>query len=150
MENTNSQQPLHYNILISINSLILLTFAKSVQTGPGANPASCTMGTGSFPGVKSGRGVTLTPHPLLVLWSRKSRAIPLLPLQAVRPVQSLSACTRVHFTFTLQASTEVTDVHITEHCTNLFVSHICTHSSHVCISSNYVCWLVPVLWLTIM
>ena len=32
-----------------------------VQTGPGAHPASCTMGTGSFPGVKSGRGVTLTP-----------------------------------------------------------------------------------------
>jgi hypothetical protein len=24
------------------------------------------MGTGSFPGVESGRGVTLTPHPLLV------------------------------------------------------------------------------------
>jgi len=24
------------------------------------------MGTGSFPGVKSGQGVTLTPHPLLV------------------------------------------------------------------------------------
>ena len=31
------------------------------------------------PGVKSGRGVTLTSHPLLVLWSRKSRAIPVLP-----------------------------------------------------------------------
>ena len=30
------------------------------------------------------------------------RAIPLLSLWAVRPVQSLSACTRVHFTFTLQ------------------------------------------------
>ena len=29
-----------------------------------------------------------------------SRAIPLLPLWAVQPVQSLSACTRVHFTFT--------------------------------------------------
>jgi hypothetical protein len=29
----------------------------------GAHPASCTMGTGSFPGVESGRGVTLTPHP---------------------------------------------------------------------------------------
>jgi hypothetical protein len=27
-----------------------------------------------------------------------SRAIPLLPLWAVQPVQSLSACTRVHFT----------------------------------------------------
>ena len=30
-----------------------------------------------------------------------SRAIPLLPLWAVQPVQSLSACTRVHFTFTI-------------------------------------------------
>jgi len=28
-----------------------------------------------------------------------STAIPLPPLRAVRPVQSLSACTRVHFTF---------------------------------------------------
>jgi hypothetical protein len=25
-------------------------FSASVQTGPGAHPASCTMGTGSFPG----------------------------------------------------------------------------------------------------
>ena len=38
-------------------------FSAPVQTGPGAHPASCTMGTLSFPGVKSGRGVTLTPHP---------------------------------------------------------------------------------------
>ena len=44
--------------------------------------------------------MTLTLHPLLLPWSRKSRAIPLLPLWAVRPVQGLSACTRVHFTFT--------------------------------------------------
>jgi len=43
-------------------------FSTPVQTGPGARPASCTMSTGSFPGVKSGRGVTLTPHSLLVLW----------------------------------------------------------------------------------
>ena len=49
-----------------------------VQTGPGANPASCKRGTFSFPGVKCGRGVLLTPHLLLVLWSWKSRAI-LLP-----------------------------------------------------------------------
>ena len=72
-------------------------FSTLVQTGPRAHPASCTTGTGSFPGVKSGRGVTLTFHPLLVPLSRKGRAIPLLPLWAVRPVQSLSACTRVHF-----------------------------------------------------
>ena len=70
-------------------------FCAHVQTGCGAHPASCTMGTGSFPGVKI---VTLTPHPLLVPWSRKSRAIPLLHLLVARPVQSLSACTRVHFT----------------------------------------------------
>ena len=50
-----------------------------VQTGPGNHPASCTMGTGSFPGVKCGRGVTLTPHSLLAPRSWKSRAIPLPP-----------------------------------------------------------------------
>jgi len=71
-------------------------FSAPVQTGPGPYPASCTMGTGSFRGVKSGRGVTLTPHLLLVPCSRKGRAIPLLPLWAVRTVQSFSACTRVH------------------------------------------------------
>ena len=48
-----------------------------VQTGPGAHPASCKMGTGSFPGFKCGRGVLLTTHPLLVPRSWKSRAVPL-------------------------------------------------------------------------
>ena len=42
----------------------------------------------------------LTPHHLHVLWSWKGRSIPLLPLWTIQPVQSLSACTRVHFTFT--------------------------------------------------
>jgi len=41
-------------------------FSAPVHTGPGVHPASCTMGTGSLPGVKSGRGVTLTPHPFLL------------------------------------------------------------------------------------
>ena len=53
-----------------------------VQTGPEAHPASCKMGTGSFPGVKCGRGVLLTIHPLLVQRSWKSRAIPLPTLWA--------------------------------------------------------------------
>ena len=44
---------------------------SAVQTGPGSHSASCTVGTGYFPGVKSGRGVTLTPHPLLVPRSKK-------------------------------------------------------------------------------
>ena len=37
-------------------------FSAPVQTGPGAHPASCTMGTGYFPGVKRpGRGVAHPP-----------------------------------------------------------------------------------------
>jgi len=58
-------------------------FSALVQISPGAHPASCTMGTTPFPGVKSGQGMTLT----------------LLPLWAIQPVQSLSACTKVHLTF---------------------------------------------------
>ena len=53
-----------------------------VQTGPGAHPALCKMGTWSFPGVKCGRGVLLTTHPLLVPRSWKSRDIPLSTLWA--------------------------------------------------------------------
>ena len=37
-------------------------FSAPVQTGPGTHSASCTMGTGSFPGVeRPGRGVD-HPH----------------------------------------------------------------------------------------
>jgi len=82
-----------------IESLWGARFSAPVQTGPGAHPAPCTMGTESFPGVRSGRGVLLTPNPLLVPWSRKSRGMPPLPLWALRPVQSLNACTRLHFNF---------------------------------------------------
>jgi len=52
------------------------------QTGPGAHPASCKMGTGSFPGIKCGQGVLLNTHPLLVPRSWKSRVIPLPTLWA--------------------------------------------------------------------
>jgi hypothetical protein len=59
----------------------VLRFSAPVRTGPGAHPASCTMGTGSFPGVKRpGRGAEHPP--LLVPRSRKSRAVPLHPLWA--------------------------------------------------------------------
>ena len=61
-----------------------------VQTGPGAHPASCTMGTGSFPGVKCSRGVLLTTHPLLAPRSWKSRANTSTPLWATTgPVTGL-------------------------------------------------------------
>jgi len=51
------------------------------------------MSTGSFPGVKCGRGVLLTTHPLLVPRSWKSTAIPLPTLWATRGLL------RDHFTF---------------------------------------------------
>jgi hypothetical protein len=68
-------------------------FSASVQTGPGAHPAPCTMGTGSFPRVKFDRGLVLTTHPLLVPWSWKSKGIPLPTLCATPGLQ------RVYFTF---------------------------------------------------
>jgi len=49
-----------------IESRLGARFSAPVQTGSVTHPASFTMGTGSFPGVKSGWGVTLTPHHLLV------------------------------------------------------------------------------------
>ena len=39
---------------------------RDVQTRPEAHPASCAIGTGPFPGEKSGRGVVLTNHFLLM------------------------------------------------------------------------------------
>ena len=67
--------------------------------GPGSNPGGDEIfrpsrpslgptqppvkkGTGPFPGVKCGRGVLLTTHPLLVPRSWKSRAVPLLTFWA--------------------------------------------------------------------
>ena len=64
------------------------TFSTPVQTGSGAHPASYTMDTGSFPGVKAAGALRLTPR------LKKNSAIPLFPLWAFVP------CSRVTFTFT--------------------------------------------------
>ena len=56
---------------------------RPFQTCLGAHLASSKMGTGPFPGVKSGLGVMLTTHPLPVLWSWKFRTIPLPTLWAI-------------------------------------------------------------------
>ena len=68
---------------------------RNVQTGPGAQPAPSTISNGSFPAPKSGRGVTLTPHHLLVAWSRRSRGILLLKEQRYisTPPMGRTACT---------------------------------------------------------
>ena len=72
-------------------------FSIPAQTGPGAHPASCTMGTRSFPGVKCGWSMLLTTHPLLAPRSWKSRDIPLPTLWATTgPVTGLLYFT-LHF-----------------------------------------------------
>ena len=49
-----------------IKSRFAARFSAPVQSSPGAHPASSTMSTGSFPGVKKDQGMMLTPQPLLV------------------------------------------------------------------------------------
>jgi len=46
-----------------IESRLGAIFSAPVQTGPGAHPASCTMGTGSFPGGKERPGRDADPSP---------------------------------------------------------------------------------------
>ena len=62
---------------------------------PWSPPIHLYNGYRDFPGGKEWPGHDAAPHQLLVPWSNKGGAIPLLPLRAV---QSLISCTRVHFT----------------------------------------------------
>ena len=75
-------------------------FSAPVQTSPGSHPASCTMGTGSFTAVNCSRGVLLTLHALLVLWSRKSRAIPLYLYSPYGPYGLYRASVPVQYSYT--------------------------------------------------
>ena len=70
-------------------------FSAPVHTGPGAHPAFCTMGTGG----KERPGRDIDPSPPSNAEVMKEQTYTSTPLWAVRPVRSLSACTRVHFTF---------------------------------------------------
>jgi hypothetical protein len=79
---------------------------------PWGPPSLLHNGYRVFPGGKERTGRDDDPSPLLVPWSRKSRAIPLLPLWAVGPVQSISACTRVHFTLLFTHRTYFCDVSV--------------------------------------
>jgi hypothetical protein len=69
-------------------------FFAHVQTGPGAHPGSCTMGTWYFPGVKRpGRGADQPPPP-------KHRGREWVELYLYFPCGPFVACYRVTFTFT--------------------------------------------------
>jgi hypothetical protein len=68
-------------------------FSAPVQTGPGAHPASYTVGTGSFPGVKrQGRGID---HPPPSSTKVKER----VELHLCFPFWVFVACYRVNYDF---------------------------------------------------
>ena len=87
-------------------------FSAPVQTGPGAHSASCTMGTGSFPGgiERPGRDADPSPPSSAVVMKGQSYTSnpPMGRTDCIEPqclykgalYLYLSACTRVHFTFT--------------------------------------------------
>jgi len=52
--------------------ILIVAVVSNNIIGPGAHPASCTMGTVSLPGVKCGWGALLTTHLVLVTRSWKS------------------------------------------------------------------------------
>jgi hypothetical protein len=68
-------------------------FSASVQTGPGAHPASYTMGTGPFPGVKRpGRGVDHPPPSTVAVKER-------VQLYLYFKSEPFLACCRVNLPF---------------------------------------------------
>jgi hypothetical protein len=74
---------------------VVARFSTPFQTGPGTHPASYTMGTGSFLGVKQpGCG---TDHPPPSSAKVKER----LELYLYFPLWAFVACSRVIFTFYL-------------------------------------------------
>ena len=65
---------------LGIESRLEARFSAPVQTGPGGptqSPVQCVPGLSW--GVKSGRGVTQTPHPLLVLLVMKEQSYTCTP-----------------------------------------------------------------------
>jgi hypothetical protein len=78
-----------------------------VQNGTGAHPASCTMGTGgSLLSGKTGRGVMLTTHSLLVPRLRKSRSY-----TSSHPEAPLSSKTGQLYLFTSCCNILLVDLH---------------------------------------
>ena len=73
-------------------------YSAPVQTGPGAHPAFCTIGTGSIPGVKRpGRGVD-HPHPSSAEVKKR------VELYLYSSLCAIVACSTVTFTFTFYLS----------------------------------------------
>jgi hypothetical protein len=130
-----------------IESRLGARFSAPVQNGPGAHQASCTMGTGSFTGVTSGRGVTLTPHSRLVPWSWKGRAIlysPYRPYSLYRASVPVQGCTLPFFySYSYSYTTHMPSTNIRSTLLPSFYHHsTCTHLNSY---NRYVTELTTVL-----
>ena len=80
---------------------MMVRFSAAVQTGPRAHPASCTMGTGSFPGVKRlWRGVERPP----LSWAGVKERLEQYLYSPSGPSRPVAGWT-VLLTFTLQKKT---------------------------------------------
>ena len=109
-------------------------FSASVQTGPRAYPASCTMGTGSFPGVKRpGRGADHLPPPKrqgherveLYLYSPSGPSWPVLGrtlLLLYLPPVIVSMCTLEDFPYKISPVSAVSLISLLPRCTALLLS----------------------------
>jgi hypothetical protein len=94
------------------------------------------MGTGSFPGVKSGRGVKLTPHPHLVQRSRKkSRAIPLLSLRAFMAYDRVKPTYKIH-NYKMHNTQQNKKCYIRTHYWNIIIHDMNTLCSDVVCSTT--------------
>jgi hypothetical protein len=77
MVNTSYREPGRSASIVSgyVLDVRAIEVRSPAETGSGAHPASCRIGTGVLsPGLKRGRGVTLITHPHLVPKSRMSRS----------------------------------------------------------------------------
>ena len=109
-------------------------FSAPIQPGPGAHSASCTMGTGSFLGVKVAGVWRWQPTPVKWQGLERFRAIPLLPLWAH------SGLLRGSFTFTFYKVIPGT-VYQSAHC---HIPEDLNHLQQCC--ENLGSWISPCLY----
>ena len=85
------------------------------------------MGTGSFPGVKCGRGVLLTTHSLLVPRSWKSRAMP-LPTQPLGHTGPVTGSLYLYVFY----------IHNITYLVNLYVNY---NKAQTCRQKHHIIWV---------
>ena len=102
-------------------------FSASVQTGPGAYPASCTMGTGSFPRVKRPKRGADHPPP------SKFRGHKRVELYLYSPSGPQVACYRASLYLYLYCVKQGTGVKVFSKCLPVFLENATYIKGRVCV-----------------